>query len=132
MVTNLPHLATAHWDIYIDDQCKNDKQNLGNFSKLYNPEKRVQLRAGETRYLQIIGADYGPGKTFWCVHEYEITPAAGKTYRTELIGSGAHCTVKITDEAGQEEQRDIHPIALRKGCQPGNSQARSGVINEVE
>lgn len=118
---------------YGDAQCQQDPAMLGAFSKLYDGEKRVQLRADETRYLRVsagtavgsvpVGECKGGPRTFClttnrCTVELEVTPVAGKVYRAELLGDGNTCEVRVTDEQTGAPQQDIRPIAVEPACIP--------------
>jgi len=139
IVNNLPHFSTSSWTYYSDVQCQGDPATLGAFSKLYDQEKRVQLRAGEMRYLRVNASTAaGPVsqqecvwaphticmKTNRCTVELEATPVAGKVYRAELVGDGNTCNVVVTDEQTGAPQSDIHPIVIEPSCLPRKWKAR--------
>lgn len=136
IVTHLPHGVTASWMSYDDAQCKSQATMLGAFSALYDGEKKIQLRANETRYLRVNATSHHAGdgsvcrakglgprcsENLTCTAQFEITPVAGRIYRTELLGTGKDCTVKITDESTGQPDPGFKEIPFQKSCAPLNS-----------
>lgn len=139
IITHLPRGVTASWMSYDDAQCESQATMLGAFSALYDGEKKIQLRANETRYLRVNATSHlagdgsvctakgmGPNchDNLTCTVQFEITPVAGKIYRTELLGTGKECAIKIADERTGHPDPSFKQIPTQKSCMPRNSVPR--------
>lgn len=124
------HLGTrSGWSYYPEAQCPSfSGVSMGGFSTFYNGEKKLQIRAGETKYLVIKtttsgggGGAYSCGAPIcigehYCIVEFELNPVAGKTYLARHSGNGYGCSVQITDEATGVPAEGVRQIKPDPHC----------------
>jgi hypothetical protein len=129
IVTNHQLFTISGWSYYTDSRCS-DKSSvvIDGFSKLYDGEKRVQIPAGERRFLVVhtttngLASPYSCGTPTcmsWarCVIEFEMIPVTGRTYRATHSGDGQSCSVEITNEAtGLPVIDEARQIAAEPTC----------------
>jgi len=128
IITNLPHATTSGWRYYADANCSDSSAvSLGAFSAMYEGQKKVQLLAGQKRYLVVKTGSRGGAPAYSCggavcisekicVVEFEITPVAGRTYQARLLGDGYNCSVTLTDQATGARPAEARQLATTPGC----------------
>ena len=128
IVTDHPHRTISGWRYYSDSRCSDSSSvRLGAFSALYEKEKRVQIPAGEKRFLFVntTTSDGAPAYSCGapacfgvkaCKIEFEVTPVAGRTYLARHSGTGEGCSVEISDESTGAATTDVKQIAVTPTC----------------